>query len=84
MGTEDVPRIVKLSKNFPVAEKEKYIHLMKIYVDVFGWSYEYLKEYATSIIQHTIPIKPREHPFRQKLRRINPMLLPLIEKEVKK
>ena len=57
---------------------------MKNYVDVFAWSYEYLKEYDTSIIQHTIPIKTREKPFRQKLRRINPMLFPLIEKEVNK
>ena len=57
---------------------------MKSYVDVFAWSYEYLKEYDTSIIQHTIPIKPGKNPFRQKLRRINPMLFPLIEKEVNK
>ena len=55
---------------------------MKNYVYVFAWSYEDLKEYDTSIIQHTIPIKPREKPFRQKLRRINPMLFPHSEKEV--
>ena len=50
----------------------------------FPWSYEDLKEYDTSAIQHTIPIKPRENPFRQKLRRINPKLLPVIEKKIKK
>ena len=57
---------------------------MKKYTDVFVWSYEDLKEYDTSIIQHTIPIKPVENPFRQKLRRINPKLVPIIEKEVKR
>ena len=57
---------------------------MKKYIDVFTWSYEDLKEYDTSIIQHTIPIKPREKPFRQKLRRINPKMLPVIEKDIKK
>ena len=57
---------------------------MKKYTDVFAWSYEDLKEYDTYIIQHTIPIKPGENPFRQKLRRINPKLLPIIEKEIKK
>ena len=51
---------------------------------MFSWSYEDLKEYDTSIIQHTIPLKPGEKPFKQKLRRINPMLLPVIEKEIKK
>ena len=43
-----------------------------------------LKEYDTSIIQHTIPIKPGEKNCRQKLRRINPKLLPVIGKEIKK
>ena len=57
---------------------------MKKYTDVFPWSYDELKEYDTSIIQHPIPIKPREKPFRKKLRRINPMLFPIIEKEIKK
>ena len=57
---------------------------MKKYTDVFAWSYEDLKEYDTSIIQQTISIKPGEKPFRQKLRRINPKLVPIIEKEVKR
>eukprot|EP00253_Pinus_taeda_P016371 PITA_16371 len=43
---------------------------------------ENLKEYNKSIIQHVIPIKPNQKPFRQKLRRINPKSLPSIEKEV--
>ena len=57
---------------------------MKKYTNVFSWSYEYLKEYDTSIIQHTISIKPGEKSFRQKLRRINPKLVPIIEKKVKR
>ena len=84
IGTEENPKIIKLSRNFPVKEKEEYVNLMKKYTDVFAWSYEDLKEYNTSIIQHTIPIKPGGKPFRQKLRRINPKLLPIIEKEIKK
>ena len=83
IGTEENPKIINLSKNFPVKEKEEYVNLMK-YTDVFAWSYEDLKKYDTSIIQHTIPIKPREKPFKQKLRRIIPKLLPIIEKEIKK
>ena len=41
-----------------------------------------MKEYDTSIIQHTIPIKPGEIPFKKKLRRINPLLFHVIEKEI--
>ena len=84
IGTEENPKIVKLSKKFPAKEKDEYVNLMKKYTGVFAWSYDDLKEYDTSIIHHTIPIKPREKPFRQKLRRINPMLSPIIEKEIKK
>ena len=84
ISTEGDPKIVKLSKKFPTKEKERYVNLIKKYTDVFAWSYEDLKEYDTSIIQHTIPIKPGEKPFRKKLRRINPKLVPIIEKEVKR
>ena len=50
---------------------------------MFVWSYEDLKCYDTSIIQHKVPIKEDQKPFKQKLRRINHVLLPLIEKEIK-
>jgi hypothetical protein len=75
--------MIKLSKYLP-PKKQKYIELFKEFVDVFAWSYEYLKSYDTGIIQHIIPIKEDQNPFKQKLRRINPMLMPLIEKEIKK
>jgi ribonuclease HI len=84
IGTEENPKMIKLSKSLPPEKKRKYIELFKEYIDVFAWGYEDLKSYDTSIIQHRIPIKEEHKPFRQKLRRINPKLLPLIEKEIKK
>jgi hypothetical protein len=36
------------------------------------------------MIEHKIPLKPGVKPFRQKLRKINPILLPVVEREVKK
>ena len=51
---------------------------------MFAWSYEDLKFYDTNVIRQTIPLKENEKPFRQKLRRVNPLLLPVIEKEIKK
>eukprot|EP00253_Pinus_taeda_P009819 PITA_09819 len=84
IGTTEQPKMIKLSKNLPPDQKPKYVDLFKEFQDVFSWSYEDLKSYDTSIIQHTIPLKPNKKPFKQKLRRINPMLFPLIEKEVKR
>jgi hypothetical protein len=50
---------------------------------VFSWKYEDLRTYDTNIIEHKIPLKEETKPFRKKLRQINPMLLPIMEKEVK-
>ncbi len=82
IGSAENPRMVKLSKALPPQVKEKYINLLSSLTDVFAWDYSDLKEYNKSIIQHIIPIKPNQKPFCQKLRRINPKLLPSIEKEV--
>jgi hypothetical protein len=43
-----------------------------------------LKKYVTVVIQHRIPLKPGTKPFRQKLRQVKPIWLPIIEKEVRK
>jgi hypothetical protein len=51
---------------------------------VFAWTYKDLKTYDTSVIEHKIPLNEEAKPFKQKLRQINPMLLPVMEKEVKK
>lgn len=72
MDTSSLPKMIKISRFLSVDMKLKYIEMMKIFVDVFSWSYANLKKYDPSIIQHTIPIKENEKPVKQKLRRINP------------
>ena len=76
--------MVKISKSLSIEQRNRYIKLLKEYGDVLAWSYEDLKTYDTNIIQHTVPLKSNVKPFRQKLRRINPALFPIKEKEVKK
>ena len=75
--------MIKLSKSLPPDKKLKYVELIKEFRDVFAWSYEDLKYYDSSVIQHPIPLKENQKPFKHKLRRINPILLPLIEKEIR-
>jgi hypothetical protein len=50
----------------------------------FSWIYEDLKVYDTNIIQNVIPKRDNQKPFKYKLRLINPLMLPLIGKEVRK
>jgi len=82
--TTDKPKLIKQSKSLSLEVKDKFIHLLSKFSDVFVWDYADLNEYDKKIIQHTIPIKPDQKPFRQKLISINPRLLPSIKKEVNK
>jgi len=84
IGSMEDPKMIKLSKNFPPHIKQKYIELFREFKDVFSWGYEDLKSYDINIIQRKIPLKENQKPFKQKLRRINHVLLPSIEKDIKK
>lgn len=57
---------------------------MEQFANVFAWEYSDLKTYDKKIIQHKIPLEKDTIPFKKKLRPINPLLLPMIEKEIKK
>jgi hypothetical protein len=84
LGSEENPRYVKLSSSLSKELRAEYVKLLKEFVDVFSWKYEDLQTYDTNIIEHKIPLKEETKSFRQKLRQINPMLFPIIKKEVKK
>jgi hypothetical protein len=68
IGTESEPKYVKLSRSLTKEKRSKYIGLLREFVDVFAWTYEYLKTYDISIIEHKIPLKEDVSPFRKKLR----------------
>jgi len=84
VGTNEDPKIVKISKYLLTQMKSKYVEFLRKYKDVFSWSYDDLKTYDTYVIEHKIPLKHGIKHFKQKLRQINPILLLMIEREVKK
>jgi len=84
IGSPSQPRYVNLSIHLSADQSAEYCNLMRQFADVFAWEYSDLKTYDKNIIQHKIPLEKDTIPFKQKLRPINPMLLPLIEKEIKK
>jgi hypothetical protein len=83
VGTKKDPKYVKLSSSLSEKKRAEYTKLLKEFTDVFAWTYKDHKTYDTSIIEHNIPLKENTKPLRKKLRNINPMLLPIMEKEVK-
>ena len=40
VGIEQEPKIIKISKNLTIENKERYIKLLKEFFDVFAWSYD--------------------------------------------
>uniref|UniRef100_F6I704 Uncharacterized protein n=1 Tax=Vitis vinifera TaxID=29760 RepID=F6I704_VITVI len=67
-GTDDQPRKLKIGLPLSIDEKDRLIHLLKSYLDVFAWSYEDMPSLDPSIVQHHLPILPHARPVKQKLR----------------
>jgi hypothetical protein len=84
LGTPKNPKNINLDKTIYKEEMKAYIKLFKQYQDVFAWSYQDIKTYDTSIIQHTIPLKHEMKLFQKNLRKYHPSLEPLMCQELKK
>ena len=63
IGTEQNPKMIKLSEALPPNQKLKYTDLFKEFQDVFAWSYENLNSYHTSVIQHNNTFKRESKTF---------------------
>jgi len=50
IGTTKKQKMIKFSKTLSPKVKEKYIHLLFEFSDVFAWHYADLKEYEKKII----------------------------------
>nr|CAN66315.1 hypothetical protein VITISV_035172 [Vitis vinifera] len=68
-GTEDQSRELTIGSNLSIDEKDRLIHLLRSYLDVFAWSYEDMPGLDPSIVHH---ILPHARPVKQKLRRLHP------------
>ena len=64
VGTNENPKMVKISKYLPTQIQSKYVELIKKYKDVFSWSYDDLKNYDASVIEQKIPLKHCINPFK--------------------
>ena len=80
IGSQSHPKHINLSIELTADQRSKLCSLIKEFADIFAWEYSDLKTYDTNIIQHRNPLEKDTIPFKQKLRSISPLLLPVIEK----
>ena len=84
LGTKEDPKNVNLGLGCSPQEKAAFVKLFKEYKDVFAWTYEDLKTFDTSVMQHVIPLEKEVRPYQQKLCKMHPGLEPLVKKELNK
>ena len=65
LGTSKSPKMVKLGAQCSNKEKEKFTELLHEFQDVFAWSYEDLRGFHPTLIQHAIPIKEGVKPVKK-------------------
>ncbi|RVW77843.1 Retrovirus-related Pol polyprotein from transposon 17.6 [Vitis vinifera] len=83
-GTEDQPRELKIGSPLSTDERDRLIHLLMSYLDVFAWSYEDMPGLDPSIVQHHLPTLPHARPVKQKLRRLHPRWSLQVKEEIQK
>jgi hypothetical protein len=49
-------------------QRDEYVELLNEFSDVFAWTYEDLRTYDTTVIEHNNSLKEEAKPFRHKLR----------------
>ena len=84
LGTEEERREVKIETTLSPTIREKFIDLLRVYSDVFAWSYQDMPSLDTDIMVHHLPLKEECAPVKQKLRKVKPEMLLKIKEKVKK
>ena len=84
IGSSVSPKMVRIGKNTSPKQGKVIEKLIRECKDVFTWTYDDMKTYDPSIIEHTIPPKERGKPYRKKICNINRKLAPLVKKEIEK
>jgi hypothetical protein len=84
IGNDSSPKYINLGVDCTIDEVDQYVTLFKKYLDVFAWSYDDLKAYDKTLFQHIIPLREEANPVKQKIRIMNPKLIPLVKVKLEK
>jgi hypothetical protein len=84
IGTEEVPRMIKIGKGTSEKERKELIILSKSIGMCLLSHMMNLKHIKKMCFNTLSPSRMIQNLFRQKLRQINPKLAPLVQKELKK
>lgn len=77
-------KMLKIGIQNSSSEVDKIIDFCREFSNIIAWTYEDLKVYEKSVVQHTIELVSEVRPVRQKQRPVNPKIEALMQQEVLK
>ena len=84
LGTEADRKEVKIGVNLEDGIKNRLIHMLHEYVEIFSWSYKDMPRLDTDIMVHCLQMKEDFSLINQKVRRMHPEMLEKIKAGVMK
>ena len=70
MGDQTHSKLISISESLSPTEKQDIISLIKVYIDVFAWSYEDMLVFDPQVAIHHLNIKPDAKPVKQQQRHL--------------
>ena len=78
------PRITYISSLLPFDLKEGIIAILQEFRDCFAWNYDEMSGLDKSLVEHSLPIKSKFHPFQQPPGRMSKEVKLKVKEEIKK
>ncbi|RVW53223.1 hypothetical protein CK203_115593 [Vitis vinifera] len=82
--TADQSRELRIGLDLSTDERDNLIQLLRLYLDVFAWSYEDMPGLDSSIVHHRLPLLPHARSVKQKLRQLHHHWSLQVKKEIQK
>ena len=82
IGDGTIPRPTFVNKNLSAEYKADLVNLLKEYVDCFAWEYHEMPGLSCDLVEHHLPIKAGFRPYKQPVRRFNPIIYDRIKTEI--
>ncbi|RVW17487.1 Transposon Ty3-G Gag-Pol polyprotein [Vitis vinifera] len=83
-GTAHQSRELRIGLDLSTDERDNLIQLLRLYLDVFAWSYEDMPGLDSSIVHHRLPLLLHARSVKQKLRQLHHHWSLQVKKEIQK
>ena len=84
LGTDENRKEIKIVAGLENSDKERFIQMLRDYIEIFAWSYEDMSGLDINIVVHRLTTKECFLPVKQKVHRMRPEMSEKIKAKVMK